>query len=172
MRPDIELHLEQQLMCRRTFRIVGMPVLSANLAELARPIRQREGLSDIVQRSVVGAFRTIEPRAREPSAAQLIVTGHVEPRGILASCRLLALTPDDFRASDERGIDGTPQRTPPHGRIESNQLGRKLPFIHAIHNSRRVVTEGIRSGDVDVGRLAEILVAANVADVAEIASLA
>src|SRR5262245_15042213 len=101
MRTDVELHLEQELVGDRSFGVVGVTVLTANLAELARPVRQRERLAEVMLRRIVGTFRPIEPDAGEPAPAQLIVARHVEPGSILPPVGLLTLTPDDFRPSNE-----------------------------------------------------------------------
>src|SRR3954452_20909105 len=42
VRPDRELELEQELIGRIRLRVAGAAVLTANLAELARPVAQRQ----------------------------------------------------------------------------------------------------------------------------------
>jgi hypothetical protein len=48
VRTDDELELEQELVCQKATCVVGSPVLSANLTEFARPVRQHSGLTRIV----------------------------------------------------------------------------------------------------------------------------
>src|SRR5512143_3924128 len=76
-----ELKLEQELVARRTDRIVGASILTAYLAELARPVRQDHGPAGVAQRSARRIARSIEARPREPAARELVVARHVEAVG-------------------------------------------------------------------------------------------
>src|SRR5204863_6310718 len=72
MRADRELKLEQQLVRVLPDRIVGPAVLRADLAELARPVRDHERSAGVDERRVVGVTASVEARTREPAARELI----------------------------------------------------------------------------------------------------
>src|SRR5947209_19922952 len=94
VRTDGKLELEQQLVRRRSERIVGASELRANLAELARPVGDDERSAGVRQRCVVGAVAAVVARAGEPSPPDLIVAGYIEARAALQSDRHIAPAPD------------------------------------------------------------------------------
>jgi hypothetical protein len=53
VRTDRELKLKQELVRELVSRVFGPPVLPADLAELARPVRQQQRLARIAQRPIV-----------------------------------------------------------------------------------------------------------------------
>src|SRR5437879_12788626 len=81
MRPHRKLELEQKLVRGQAVSITGTPELSANLAELARPVGQNQRSAGVDQLGVVEAAGTIEAAAQEPSPRELVIRGNIESRG-------------------------------------------------------------------------------------------
>ncbi len=104
VRTDGKLDLKQQLVGRRRIGVVGSPVLAPDLAELARPERQRQRTTLIAKIGSVRPVRAIDARAGVPPPRKLIIARHVEPRGVLPAVELLApyyeqlgVAPPDYR---------------------------------------------------------------------------
>src|SRR5204862_5928364 len=96
MRADRTLDLEEEFVGRIGSRVVGAPVLAADLTELARPVRQDERPSAIDEQGIVSVFRSVVARPGEPSPRELIVARDEESGGIAAAGRLIATAPDPF----------------------------------------------------------------------------
>src|ERR1044072_1015970 len=58
--------------------VVGVPILSTHLAELAGPVCQYDRAALVRQVRKLGAVCVVKASAQEPAAAQLIVTPRVE----------------------------------------------------------------------------------------------
>src|SRR5262245_23348573 len=102
VRSDRELELEQQLVRRRTDRVVRPPVLAPDLAELARPVRERQRAAGVEKSGIGRAVRSVVARASEPAPPELVVARHVEAVRSLQALLLIAAAPDVLRPSDER----------------------------------------------------------------------
>src|SRR4051812_24554372 len=139
VRADRELELEEQLVGRRAVAVCRAPVLTSQLAELARPVRHEQRLAGVGHGRVVGPIRAIETDAREPAPRELIIPGHVVAEGSLRSGRLFAITPDNLAARDERAVDRTLQRLPPQRGVDAEEPRREPAQIHAVHDPGRVV---------------------------------
>src|SRR5437667_9330409 len=125
VRPDRELELEQKLVGLWSVGIHGSPVLAADLAELARPVRQHERLPRVEESGVVGPVRSIVSKSGEPAPRELIVSRHVVAHAALKPFWLVPATPDDFGSPDERPVDRTLQGSPAQFGVDPPQLRRK-----------------------------------------------
>src|SRR4029450_13011451 len=96
VRSNRKLELEQKLVCRRAVRVIGPAVLTAHLAEFARPVGHHHRLTGVEQRRVVGSIGGGGPSSGEPSTRELIVPGDVIPHAVLLPIRLIATAPDDL----------------------------------------------------------------------------
>src|SRR5919204_4250902 len=105
MRADGELELEQEFVRSRPQRVVGAPVLPADLAELARPVCEEQRAAPIEQRRVGRAVAAVVPRAHEPAPRELIVGRGVRARAALQAVLLIAAAPYPFGPADERVVD-------------------------------------------------------------------
>src|SRR5689334_22506447 len=171
VRTDGELELEEQLVRGLRLRIPGAAILPADLTELARPVRQQQRLAGVAPRRI-RAVRPVVAGAGKPAARELVLAGHVEAVAALFAERLLAAAPDDLRAPDERVIDRPLQRPPPHGGIEPGELCDVATGIDSVDDPGIVVTSRIREPEIDVGVLVDVLVSAQMPDVAQVAALA
>src|SRR5712692_8642071 len=119
VRPDGKLELEQELVRRGPDRIFRPAVLPAYLAELARPVGQKQRLPGIEQRCIVGTIGAVVASSRKPAPSELIVAGHVVAHRVLSAVELIAAAPDHFGPTDERVVNGPLQRLPPQSRVDS-----------------------------------------------------
>src|SRR3954463_2979691 len=111
MGADGELELEQQLVCRRRAEIVDAPILSADLAELARTECQHGGAAVVVAVFEREGLRSVEPQTAGPAARELIVARYVHAPAIREHVvARLTVPPDPFGTPHERSIDGALQR--------------------------------------------------------------
>src|SRR5215216_2117207 len=116
MRANGEQELEQQFIGIFTFRVVDAPVLSPDLAELARPVGQQQRASLVLQSRVGGAFRSVVTRSSEPAALELEIARQVVAESVLQAGELVAPAPDQFGSADKRAVNRPLQRTPAHRR--------------------------------------------------------
>src|SRR5262249_4694661 len=79
VRANSEVELEQELVRADAFRVVGQPVLAANLTEFARPERDEERSAVVDQRCVERTARAIVATAKIPAARELIFGKAVPP---------------------------------------------------------------------------------------------
>src|SRR5260370_14668105 len=93
-------------------RVIRKTILSPNLAEFARPVRQDCGTALIRQVGVARPIRPIIASPQKPPPVKLVLSRRVHTEGALLQRRLLALAPDELAASHERVVDGAPQRLP------------------------------------------------------------
>src|ERR1019366_5500167 len=175
--------LEDQFVSGETFAVAGAAELSANLAELAGPVRQNEGAAGILeqrsgrQRQVAGfgvrvgrearaALRAVEAATQEPAAGELVVAGDVESEWLgkrsaqerrSGGGRVDRGTrPDKLTAGHEGVIDGAAQGLPVKGEVRAEEL------IAAIGVG--AVAARVGTADIDVGGLAQVGVSMEVAD--------
>src|ERR1700674_5318216 len=92
--------------------IAGKLVLSANLAELARPVGKDRGEAFVNEFRVLSFTRAIVASTDEPPPAQLIVAGSIEAKSALFRWKLLPLTPDQLSSSHKGVVDRPSQRLP------------------------------------------------------------
>jgi len=98
---------------------------------------------------------------------------NTELRGNGASpVELLAIAPDDLAASDELVVNRARQRTPSKRRVDAKEVGRETAEIDTVDDAGGIVAAGIRRAEIDVGRFRQVVVAAQVADVTQVAALA
>src|SRR5712671_2203655 len=106
--------------------VVGKFILSADLAELARPVGQYGGETLVDKTRVLGLTRAIVASSYEPSPPQLVIARSVEAKGTLFEGKLLPLTPDQFCPSHEGVVDGPAQGLPAQCGIDAVQVGKKV----------------------------------------------
>src|SRR5437660_94681 len=119
VRPDGKLELEQELVRVDALRVVGAPVLPANLAELARPVREDQRPARIEQRRVGGAVAAVVPGTHEPAPPELIIAGDVHAGAALQAVLLIAAAPYPLRPADEGVVDRSLQRPPAERRVDA-----------------------------------------------------
>src|SRR5690348_16465499 len=92
-----ELELEEQLVGCKTVTVASAAELSANLAELARPVGKDQRPSSIldergnrevahrrgerIRRLARAALRAVETAAQEPPAGELVIAGNIVAEG-------------------------------------------------------------------------------------------
>src|SRR5262245_25855860 len=167
---DDELELKQQLVRRHVPGIVRPPELPSDLTELARPVRQNHRLRRVAARRLLRATGSIEAKARKPPPTELVVTRNVESRRVLQPARLIPAAPHDLRSAHERVVDRTLQRTPTQGGIDPEQVRGVPPQVEIVDDTCGVMAVREGGSKVDVRRLGDIAIRAEMPDVAEIAS--
>src|SRR4051794_28982620 len=138
MRSDRKLELEQEFVGGFRFGVTRAPILAANLAELTRPVGQRQGLTRIDGRRI-GPLRAVVAAAAKPSPRELVIAREVKAGAVLLSIELLPPTPHHFRAPDERVIDRTLQRPPPQRRVEPAKLRDEPAEVRAVDDAGGVM---------------------------------
>src|SRR5258706_5105172 len=117
-------------------------------------------------------IRAVVAYPSEPTARELVIAGDVIAHPILAAVRLLAAAPDHLGSADERVIDRSPQRAPPERRVDAEEPGREPAQVDTADDAGWVVAVRVGHSKIDVRRFGEILVAAQVSHVAQVAALA
>src|SRR5208337_2130383 len=107
-------------------RVIRKTILSPNLAEFARPVRQDRRTALIRKVGLTRPIRPVVASAHEPPPVKLVFSRPVHTEGTLLERRLLALAPDELAASHERVVDGAPQRLPAHRGIHTVQAGDEV----------------------------------------------
>src|ERR1700730_2290987 len=110
VRPDGELELEKQLVGDGPDGVIRAAVLTAHLAELARPVGQDHRLSFVDEQGVVCMIRSIVAHTSKPTARELVIARDVIPESPLQTVRLLTMAPDQFGSAAEGAKDGQPGR--------------------------------------------------------------
>src|SRR5207244_9023029 len=80
--------------------------------------------------------------------------------------------PDDFRTADKRVVNRALQRPPPERGVGAEEPRGESAEIDPFHDTGRVVTVRDREAEIDIRRFREILVRAEVPDIAHVAALA
>src|SRR3954452_15183961 len=171
MGADRKLELEQEFVGGHRFGVSRPPQLTAYLAELTGPVGQRHRLRGVVRRREIRPIRAIDARAGEPAASHLVVARHVIPGRLLLTVGLIPPAPDHFRSADERVVDRPLQRPPPHRGVHAEQVGREPPDVHTIADAGSVVAVRVRRPEIEIGRLGNVVIPAQVTDIAQVAAL-
>src|SRR5208337_212620 len=145
-------------------RVIGKTILSPNLAEFARPVRQDRRSAFVREVGLPRPVRPVIAAAHEPPPVKLVLSRAVHTESALLKRRLLALSPDELAAAHERVVDGAPQRLPPNRRIDFIKVRDEI-------RPQFVVTASIGKPEFQVRRLRQVLVAAQVLHRAHIAFL-
>src|SRR5947209_14934089 len=140
VRPDGKQELEQELVGREPGGIFRPAVLPPYLAELARPVGQKQRLPGIEQRCIVGTIGAVIAGTCKPAPSELIIAGHVIAHRLLQAVELITAAPDQLGPTDERVVNGPPQRLPPQSRVHSVKVGPDTADVDADDEARRVVT--------------------------------
>ena len=114
-------------------------------------------------------MRSIDPGAGEPASAELVVARDVISVRDLQSTALAATAPHDFRTTDERPVNRPSQRPPAKRGIDAVQLRREVSDQLIVAHRVVIVAARDREAEVDVARFGEVLVAAQMADHADVA---
>src|SRR5258705_4517985 len=139
MGADGKLELEQQLVRVRSIRVLGVPILPADLAEFTGPVRQHRGSASIEERRVVRTLRIVVTPGQPPPSRELVFARQVIAHAPLPPVELLAIAPDDFAAPDELVVNRARQRTPSKRRIDAKEVGRETAEIDAADDARGIV---------------------------------
>src|SRR3984893_7404317 len=130
VRPDGELELEKQLVGDGPDGVIRATVLTAHLAELARPVGQDHRLAFVEEQRVVCMIRSIVAHTSKPTTPELVIARDVIPEGPLQTVRLLTMAPDQFGSADEGSIDGPPQRLISDRGIDAEEAGGEAPQVN------------------------------------------
>src|SRR5262245_42798349 len=79
---DGELELEEELVGLDALAVARVAVLAADLAELARPVREESGDTFVDQGRILGALRMVEAQPREPALSELVLQRPVDAEGV------------------------------------------------------------------------------------------
>src|SRR5438093_1857459 len=161
MRTQRKNHLHQQLVRILILRIPRKPVLTANLAEFARPVSQNDGASVVSQIGQLAALGAVETPANKPASSKLVIGRGIHAKCPLLTGQLLSLAPDQLAAPYKRMVNGSSQRLPAQGRIDSVQICKKI-------GTKIIVTASIRNTDVQIRGLSNVLVAPQMRHCADI----
>src|SRR5438034_952982 len=164
VRADREQELEQHLVRRVPFRVGGAAVLRANLAELARPVREQERSGLVLERGVGRALRRVVAHAGEPTLRELILAAGIHAERVAVASLLPAAAPHQLGAPDETAVDRAPQRPIPERRIDAVDARREV-------GAYVVVAVRDRRAEVEVRALRDVTIAAQPSHVSEIAAL-
>src|SRR5205085_2095845 len=142
--------------------IVREAILSAYLAEFARPVREDYGAAFVSQVRFAGTIRPIVTSSEKPAPLELIFAGCKHAKGTLFKRLLLTLAPDELTTSHERVVNRPTQRLPTQGCVNSIQTSDEV-------RAQFVVSAGIRGPDLKVRRFGQILVTAQMCHRADVA---
>src|SRR5436309_11537930 len=112
MRTQRKNHLHQQLVRILVLRIPRKPVLTANLAEFARPVSEDNRATVVSQIGQLAALGAVETPANKPASSQLVIRRGVHAKRPLFTGQLLPLTPNQLAAPHKRMVNGSSQRLP------------------------------------------------------------
>src|SRR4029077_12737683 len=124
--------------------IASKLILSANLAELARPIGKDRGKTLVNEIGVLSFSRAIVASANEPPPGQLIVSGSIEAKSALFRWKLLALTPDQLSSSHKRVVDRPSQGLPAQRGVNAIKVRQEV-------RARGAIATRIRGPEINIG---------------------
>src|SRR5204862_2873290 len=101
----------------------------------------------------------------------LVVARDVIAVGRLQPAAAVAPAPDDFRSADKRVINRPLQRAPAECRVDAVNRRREIGVRRAAGTKLAVVAARDRKTQIDIARLADVLITAEMADRADVASL-
>src|SRR5712691_167472 len=155
-----------------TGRQMSEAVLTTDLAELARPIRQDTGKAGIRQTGVGGVAAAVEASADGPTAIDAVFRGGVHAKSMLrletswyGGSELVARAPEQLGTEQEGIVDGAAERPPADGRVSAIQIGQEI-------RAEVVVAACVGDAEIEVGGFREIPVGAEVADDADVLAAA
>src|SRR5262245_7244415 len=121
---DGKEELEEQIVGVVALAEARVPVLGADLAELARPEGQDEGCALVDEERVRRALGVIVAEPAEPASRELVLAEGVHAEGVETADLLLALAPDELAAREEPAVDGAPQRPVAEGGVDTEEPRR------------------------------------------------
>src|SRR6266851_7549110 len=155
-----------------TGRQMSEAVLTTDLAELARPIRQDTGKAGIGQTGVGGVAAAVEASADGPAAIHAVFRGGVHAESMLrletswyGRSELVARAPEQLGTEQEGIVDGAAERPPADGRVSAIQIGQEI-------RAEVVVAACVGDAEIEVGGFREIPIGAEVADDADVLAAA
>src|SRR6266446_2581733 len=158
-----------------TGRQMSEAVLTTDLAELARPIRQDTGKAGIRQTGVGGVATAVEASADGPAAIHAVFRGGVHAKSMLRlekirDCgrELVTRAPEQLGTEQEGFVDSAAERLPAERRVSAIQIGEKSRRIEGRADASIVVTAGIGDAEIEVGGFGQIAIGAEVADDADV----
>src|SRR5436309_2277850 len=164
VRSEREDQLYKQFMSIDVIAIVREAVLSAQLAELAWPIREHNRTAFVGESSIPAAVGVIVASTQKPAAPQLIIRRSIVSESFLSRGQLLAIAPDELAAADEGVVNRAAQRLPAQRGIDSVELGKKV-------RAQIIVAACVRNAQIQVRRFIDIAITAQMGDGAHIAAL-
>src|SRR5216684_3508420 len=158
-----------------TGRQMSEAVLTTDLAELARPIRQDTGKAGIRQTGVGGVAAAVEASADGPAAIDAVFRGGIHAKSVLrletgwhGGSELVARAPEQLGTEQEGFVDSAAERLPAERRVSAIQIGEKSRRIEGRADASIVVTAGIGDAEIEVGGFGQIAIGAEVADDADV----
>src|SRR4026208_2043400 len=98
MRTNRKQELKQRFVRRDTFRVIRSTILSADLAELARPVGQDHRRPFVDQAGISRALGVVESNTTEPAPGKLIVATRIHAKRIDVTHLLTSIAPHQFSA--------------------------------------------------------------------------
>src|SRR6266403_1079638 len=149
---------------------MAVTILATDLAELAGPIGENTGKTGVRQVGICGAAAAVEAAPDSPAAVDAIFRIGIEPESVLGlenvkRRKLVAGAPEQFRAEEERMVDGAAERLPTKGGVSGIEVGQEICRVKgSAADAGSVVAASVGSAEIDVGRFAEVAVEAKMAD--------
>src|SRR6266852_2262556 len=175
VRAHHEKELEQKFVGVREIPGIGEPqmpvsILPADLAELARPVRENTGKSGVRQIGGGCVAAAVEAASDGPPAVDAIFSGRVQAECVLRlerveSRQLIARAPEQLRTEQKILVNGAAQRFPAQRDVRSVEIGQE---IGTKIRSEIAVASRIGDAEIEVGGFAEIPVTAEVSNDAEV----
>src|SRR5438132_4836015 len=96
---------------------MAITILATDLAKLAGPIGENTGKTGVRQAGIGGAAAAVEAAAQSPAAVDAIFGIGIEAESVLGledvkRRKLVPDAPEQFRAEEERMVDGAAERLP------------------------------------------------------------
>src|SRR5688572_10261864 len=121
MSSDREQELEQHFVRGDPLGEVDATVLTAQLAELARPVGQEKRRPPVLERRIERAFRPVVACACEPPACELVVAARIHAEGRRGALLLLTPAPYELRATHEPPVNRAAQRAVAERRVHGKE---------------------------------------------------
>src|SRR4051812_429892 len=164
LRADREKEMEEEFVGDRPVGIIRPAILSANLAELARPVRDEKRAGLVLERCVECSPRIVVAQAREPPLTELIVTTHVRAERVGIPEWLTAAAPEELCPTNHAAVDRATQRPVSHRGVNANDACRSV-------RTRIVMAVCDRGTNIHVRAFRHVTIAAQASNVRQVAPL-
>src|SRR5580765_7320076 len=139
MRPNCKLELKEKFIGSGPDAVIGSPVLTSNLTELAWKVGKDQGLPAVCHGRRIGPAGAIISPSHIPASRKLIIGRNEISFRILHAVWLIAVTPDKFRAANKRVVNRSLQGFPSDRRITAVELCGKSSDVIPIDDARCIV---------------------------------